>query len=135
MFLYIPIPKMKNLVYTKLVVFICSAIAMLAWCLSLAGGLGPVARQGSTVHGSTKSWLIARFIWLGAANCATFASNAADFQRYARRPNDVILGNLVGFPLANLLINLVGNLVGASSQRIFGEVGLLIPALRMYAGD
>ena len=133
LFLYIPIPKMKKLVYTKLIVFICSAIAMLAWCLSLAGGLGPVARKGSTVHGSTKSWLIARFIWLGAANCATFASNAADFQRYARRPNDVILGNLVGFPLANLMINLVGNLVGASSQLIFGEVDLSIPVLRTSA--
>lgn len=125
-FLYIPVPKMRGLVYTKLVVFIASAVAMLAWCLSLAGGLGPVARQGSTVHGSKKSWLLARFIWLGASSCATFASNAADFQRYARKPNDVILGNVVGFPLANLIICLVGNLVGASSQNIFGEASCFL---------
>ena len=82
-FLVIPVPKLKGLVYTKLVIFLISAIAMLAWCLSLAGGIGSVARQGSTVYGSEKSWLICRFFFLAAANCATFASNAADYQSLA----------------------------------------------------
>lgn len=57
-FLVIPVPKMRNLVYVKLVVFIISAMAMLGWTVSKAGGLGPIARQGSTVHGSEKSWLV-----------------------------------------------------------------------------
>jgi NCS1 family nucleobase:cation symporter-1 len=52
-------------------------------------------------------------------NCATFASNAAGFQRYARRPFDVIPGSIIGFPIANFI---VGNLVCASSQVIFGEL-------------
>ena len=121
-FLVIPVPKMKGLVYAKLIVFIISAIAMLGWTVSKAGGLGPVARQGSTVHGSEKTWLILRFLMLGAANCATFASNAADFQRYAARPNQVILGNLVGFPIANMVVALVGNIICASSQVIFGQL-------------
>jgi len=64
-FLIIPVPKMKGLVYTKLVVFAISAIAMLAWCLTLAGGIGSVAKQPATVSGSTKAWLIARFVILG----------------------------------------------------------------------
>lgn len=98
-FLVIPVPKMRSLVYVKLIVFIISAIAMCAWTISKAGGIGPVARQPGTAKGATKAWLIVRFLMLGAANCATFASNAADFQRYAKRPNDVILGNLAGFPL------------------------------------
>lgn len=121
-FLVIPIPKMKVLVYAKLVVFVISALAMLGWTVSKAGGLGPVARQGSTVHGSEKAWLVIRFVMLGAANCATFASNAADFQRYARKPSNVLLGNLVGFPVANFLVAIVGNIVCASSQIIFGEL-------------
>jgi NCS1 family nucleobase:cation symporter-1 len=93
---------MRGLVYAKLIVFIISAIAMCAWTLTLAGGIGEVARQPGTAHGSTKAWLIVRFLLLGAASCATFASNAADFQRYATKPNDVLLGNLVGFPLSNV---------------------------------
>ncbi|KAK9342067.1 permease for cytosine/purines, uracil, thiamine, allantoin-domain-containing protein [Lipomyces starkeyi] len=122
LFLVIPVPKMRVLVYAKLVVFVVSAFAMLGWCVGRAGGLGPVASHGSTVHGSEKAWLILRFLMLGAANCATFASNAADFQRYTKRPNGVILGNLLGFPVANLMVGLIGNIVGASSQNIFGEL-------------
>ncbi|THV55161.1 hypothetical protein BGAL_0013g00460 [Botrytis galanthina] len=121
-FLIIPVPKMKGLVYAKLIVFIISAIAMCAWTLTMAGGIGPVARQPGTVTGSERSWLLVRFILLGAANCATFASNAADFQRYARKPNDVVWGNLVGFPISNLIVSIIGNLVSSSSQVLFGEI-------------
>lgn len=121
-FLVIPIPKMRSLIYAKLIVFVISAIAMLAWTVTKAGGIGIVARQSGTATGSTKHWLIVRFFFLAAANCATFASNAADFQRYAKKPNDVILGNIIGFPISNLVVSIVGNIVGASSQIIFGEV-------------
>ncbi|KAL3422402.1 permease C29B12.14c [Phlyctema vagabunda] len=121
-FLIIPIPKMKGLVYAKLIVFIISAIAMCAWTLTKAGGIGPVARQPGTATGSERTWLIIRFFLLGAANCATFASNAADFQRYASKPNDVTLGNLLGFPVSNFIVSVVGNLVGSSSQVVFGEL-------------
>jgi nucleobase:cation symporter-1, NCS1 family len=121
-FLLRPIPKMRGLVYAKLVVFIVSAVAMCAWTLTRAGGAGQVARQGGTAQGSERAWLMVRFFFLGAANCATFASNAADFQRYARRPNDVLLGNLVGFPLSNFIVCVVGNLVASSSQVLYGSV-------------
>ncbi|TVY53643.1 putative permease [Lachnellula cervina] len=117
-FLIIPVPKMKGLVYAKLIVFIVSAIAMCIWTIVKAGGLGEVVRRPGTATGSERTWLLVRFFFLGAANCATFASNAADFQRYATRPEDVIPGNLIGFPLSNLIVSIVGNLVAASSFNI-----------------
>jgi NCS1 family nucleobase:cation symporter-1 len=121
-FLVIPVPKMRGLVYAKVFVFFICAIAMLAWTVTKAGGLGPVVHQGSTVHGSERNWLIFRFIMLGAANCATFASNAADFQRYATKNTDVILGNLAGFPVSNFIVAIFGNIVCASGQVIFGKI-------------
>lgn len=121
-FLHIPIPKMRVLVYIKLVVYLVSAITMLAWCLTLAGGPGPVVRQPSQVHGSEKAWLMIRFFFLAIGNVATFASNASDFQRYAKKPNDVILGNVLGFPLADLTVCLVGNIVASSSVLVLGEL-------------
>lgn len=121
-FLVIPVPKMRGLIYAKLIVFVISAIAMCAWTLTLAGGAGPVVSQKGTATGSTRAWLIVRFLMLGAANCATFASNAADFQRYAKKPSDVIVGNLVGFPLSNFIVAIVGNLVGSSSAVVFGSI-------------
>ncbi|TVY68695.1 Uridine permease, partial [Lachnellula suecica] len=121
-FLVIPVPKMKGLVYAKLIVFVISAIAMCAWTITKAGGIGEVARQPGTAKGSERTWLLIRFFFLGAANCATFASNAADFQRYATKPNDVILGNLLGFPISNLIVSIVGNLVAASSVKQTGTL-------------
>ncbi|TDZ38997.1 Uridine permease [Colletotrichum trifolii] len=121
-FLVIPVPKMRGLVYAKLAVFVVSAVAMLAWTATKAGGLGPVVRRGGTATGSRRAWLVVQFFMLGAANCATFASNAADFQRYAQHKNDVVLGNIFGFPVANLVVAVVGNLVCASSELIFGEL-------------
>ncbi|KAJ3131444.1 hypothetical protein HK100_006348 [Physocladia obscura] len=121
-FLIIPVSKMKGLVYSKLVVFIISELALLILMLILAGGIGPVASQGSTVSGPEKSRLIVRFFFLGAANCATFASNASDFQRYAGKKTDVIFGNVLGFLLSNLIVGIVGNIVYASSQVVFGEL-------------
>ena len=64
---------MLNLSDIKLVVYLISAVTMLAWCLTLAGGAGPVVRQPSQVHGSEKAWLMVRFLFLAAGNCATFA--------------------------------------------------------------
>ncbi|KAH7363280.1 NCS1 nucleoside transporter [Plectosphaerella cucumerina] len=121
-FLVIPVPKMRGLVYAKLAVFAISSVAMLAWTATKAGGLGPVVRQPGTAVGAERSWLIVKFFMLGAANCATFASNAADFQRYAQHKSDVLIGNLFGFPVANLIVGIFGNLVAACSQRIFGEL-------------
>lgn len=80
-FLYIPVPKMKNLVYIKLGVFTGCALAFMAWVLALSNGLGAVFNQGSKVQGVDKQWLIVKFLILSAAGSATFASNAADFQR------------------------------------------------------
>jgi NCS1 family nucleobase:cation symporter-1 len=121
-FLVYPVPKMRGLIYAKLVVFIISAVAMLAWTTTLAGGLGPVIHQRGFATGSERNWLIVRFFFLNAANSATFASNAADFQRYAKKNTDVLAGNLFGFPVSNCLVSLVGNLVCASSQVIFGKL-------------
>jgi NCS1 family nucleobase:cation symporter-1 len=112
-FLIIPVPKMTPLVYAKLIVFIISAVATLGWTVGKAGGLGPIARQGSTVSGAEKTWLVLRLLMLGTA---------PDFQRYARKPFDVIRGNLIGFPIANFIVALVGNLGCASSQIIYRKL-------------
>jgi len=121
-FLQIKIPKLKWYIYVKLVFFVMSCIGMLTWTVKEAGGIGPIAQQGSTVHGTTKSWIISQYIWIYCANCATYASNAADFMRYAKKSNNAFWPQLIGFPLSTLLVGLVGNIVGSTSQIIFGDL-------------
>lgn len=123
-FLVVPVPKMKILVYIKFVVYWVAAFGMLGWTVALARNSGGTSAlsEGSTISGSTKAWVVARFFWLGLASCGTFISNAADFQRYARKPNDTVIGQVVSFPLSNILIAIVGNVIAASSKGIFGQV-------------
>ncbi|OJJ98438.1 hypothetical protein ASPACDRAFT_122243 [Aspergillus aculeatus ATCC 16872] len=121
-FLVVPVPKMKMLVYIKVVVYYAGALAMLAWVVSLAGGSPAALRASSSVHGQEKSWLICKFLWLGLASCGTFISNAADLQRYARKPSDVILGQIISFPVSGLLVAVIGNVIAGSSESIFGEL-------------
>ncbi|CAH0020624.1 unnamed protein product [Clonostachys rhizophaga] len=120
-FLLIPVPRMKGFIYAKVFVFFAATISMAAWTLSLSGNATATLNQPGTTHSSEKSWAIAQFLFLGLASCGTFISNAADLQRYARKPNDVILGQVFGFPISNFLVGILGNLIAASSVRIFGE--------------
>ncbi|RAO72531.1 uncharacterized protein BHQ10_008543 [Talaromyces amestolkiae] len=99
-FLVIPIPKMRGLIYVKVVAFFGAVF----------------------VSGSTKSWLICKFFFLGLASCGTFISNAADLQRYTRKPNDPIAGQVISFPLSNFIVAVCGNVIAAASKRIFGEL-------------
>ncbi|KAB8244222.1 permease for cytosine/purines, uracil, thiamine, allantoin-domain-containing protein [Aspergillus flavus] len=131
-FLFIPIPKMRILVYIKVVAYYSATVAMLAWTLSLSGSSKHTLRSHSTIHGTEKSWMVAKFFWLGLASVATFVSNAADLQRYARRRNDVILGQVFSFHVANFIIAIMGCVIAATSEPIFGEVCTLE---RLMEGD
>ncbi|KAF7592317.1 hypothetical protein BBP40_000373 [Aspergillus hancockii] len=120
-FLFVPIPKMRILVYIKVAVYYSATIAMLAWALSLSGNFKHALRSHSTIHGAEKSWMIAKFFWLGLASVATFVSNAADLQRYTERPNDVILGQVFSFLIANFIIAIKVCVIAATSEAIFGK--------------
>ncbi|KAJ5141302.1 hypothetical protein N7526_002297 [Penicillium atrosanguineum] len=121
-FLIVPVPKMKSLVYIKVFVYFAAAFSMLGWTVSLAGGSAKFLHAPSTVHGTEKSYLIFKFFFLGLASCGTFISNAADLQRYARKPNDVLIGQIISFPVSNLLVAVLGNVIAAASKSIFGEL-------------
>lgn len=122
--LLLDVRRWSILVYAKLIIFTLSAAGMIALGVHSAGGAGPVVSSPSQFSGSKseKAWLIIRFILTSAASCSTFASNAADWQRNARRPNDVILGQIVGFPLANFIVQSIGMLIASTSAGVYGEV-------------
>lgn len=124
-FLVVPVPKMKSLVYIKVVVYFGAAFAMLGWTVSLAGGSLKSINAPSEIKGTEKDYLIFKFLFLGLASCGTFISNASDLQRYATKPNDVLIGQFVSFPLSNFLVAVLGNLIASASKAIFGEVGYI----------
>ncbi|RSH95479.1 hypothetical protein EHS25_000571 [Saitozyma podzolica] len=120
--LFLSIPKWKLLIHLKLVAYILSSVGMLAMALKASGGVGDTLTTKATVHGSARVWLIVRFTLLAAAGCSTFASNASDWQRNATKRRDPIFGQVFGFPMSNFITTLIGMIVAASSQRIYGTV-------------
>jgi len=100
--LFLSIPKWRILIHIKLVAYIISSCAMLAMAIVHAGGVGDILTAKPEVHGKERVWLIVRFTLLSAAGCSTFASNASDWQRNARKPSDPIFGQIFGFPLSNV---------------------------------
>lgn len=120
-FLFVPIPRMKKLVYVKTTVFFLATVAYVVWIMQVAGNDAASLNEPSVASGADKKWLIIRFFFLGIAQCGTFISNAADLQRYARRPNDVLLGQIVGFPLSNCVVGVLGNLIAVATRPAFGE--------------
>ncbi|KAK4048034.1 hypothetical protein OIV83_005068 [Microbotryomycetes sp. JL201] len=119
----LPLKKWYWLTYTKSAVFVLSAVGMIALSVTQAGGsAGPAVTQGGTATGSTRHWLLIRFVLTSAASCSTFASNASDWQRNAIKPSDPILGQILGFPLANMVVSIIGLLVASTSQVVTGEI-------------
>jgi NCS1 family nucleobase:cation symporter-1 len=119
-FLFIPIPRMKKLVYVKTTVFFLATIAYVIWIMQVADNDSAMINQPSVASGSSKKWLIIKFFFLGIAQCGTFIANAADLQRYARKPNDVLIGQIVGFPLSNCLVGVLGNLIAVATTPALG---------------
>jgi NCS1 family nucleobase:cation symporter-1 len=90
------------LIKIKLVAYFLSCVGMLALALTASDGVGDTLTKRGSVQGSERVWLIVRFTLLATASCATFASNAADWQRNSTKPKDPILGQIFGFPMSNV---------------------------------
>jgi NCS1 family nucleobase:cation symporter-1 len=121
-FLFIPVPRMKKLVYVKTAVFFLATIAYVVWIMQVGGNDSSMLNKPSVASGSSKKWLIIKFFFLGTAQCGTFIANAADLQRYTRKPNDVLIGQIVGFPLSNCLVGVLGNLIAVATTPALGKV-------------
>lgn len=120
--LLLEIPKWNILIHLKLIIFTLSTIGMLVLVMTKAGGVGPIVHRAATVEGAEHSWLLVRFILVSAASCSTFASNASDWQRNATKPSDPILGQLLGFPLSNFIVQVLGMLCASASAGIYGDI-------------
>jgi NCS1 family nucleobase:cation symporter-1 len=123
-FLFVPVPRMKKLVYVKTGVFFIATIAYVIWMSQVGGIDSSTLSQPSVSSGAGKKWLIIKFFFLGLASCGTFISNASDLQRYTRRPTDVLLGQIVSFPLSNCLVGVLGNFIAVATKSAFGKVGI-----------
>lgn len=101
---------------------IVSGLALLAWAISRAGGLGPILDRPSRFQ-STPEFL-AFFVPSLTAMVgfwATLALNIPDLSRFARNQRAQILGQFLGLPTTMTLFAFIGVAVTSASDVVFGE--------------
>jgi NCS1 family nucleobase:cation symporter-1 len=118
-FLYPPVHKIRHLFTVKAYCVPTAGIAFFIWAVVRAKGLGPIVHQPGTASGSKLGWLMVRGIMSAIANFATLIVNDPDFARFARKPSDAFLPQLLSIPLGFAVTSFIGIIVSSSSVVIF----------------
>ncbi|KAJ4347707.1 uracil permease [Ascochyta clinopodiicola] len=119
-FLWPSVHKIRHLFTVKAYVVPTAGIAFFIWSIVRAKGLGPIVHQSGSKSGSELGWLMVRGIMSAIANFATLIVNDPDFSRFARKPSDAFLPQLVTIPVGFAITSFIGIIVSSSSTVIFG---------------
>jgi NCS1 family nucleobase:cation symporter-1 len=101
---------------------LASGLALLAWAMVRAGGLGPILARPSRF--ATPGEFVAFFVPSLTAMVgfwATLALNIPDLSRYARDQKAQVSGQFLGLPPTMTLFAFIGVAVTSASAIIFGE--------------
>ncbi|KAF2126569.1 uracil permease [Dothidotthia symphoricarpi CBS 119687] len=120
-FIYPPVHKIRHLFTVKAYVVPSCGIAFFIWAVVRAKGIGPIVHQSGKAKGSELGWLMVRGIMSSIANFATLIVNDPDFARFARKPSDAFLPQLITIPVGFAITSFIGIIVSSSSSVIFGE--------------
>ncbi|KAF1921573.1 uracil permease [Ampelomyces quisqualis] len=120
-FIYPPVHKIRHLFTVKAYFVPTAGIAFFIWAVVRAKGIGPIVHQSGTAKGSALGWLMVRGIMSSIANFATLIVNDPDFARFARKPSDAFLPQLLTIPIGFAITSFIGIIVSSSSTVIFGE--------------
>lgn len=126
-FLWPSVHKIRHLFTVKAYVVPTAGIAFFIWSIVRAKGIGPIVHQPGEKHGSELGWLMVRGIMSAIANFATLIVNDPDFARFARKPSDAFLPQLVTIPVGFAITSFIGIIVSSSSTVIFGGAPIWNP--------
>jgi NCS1 family nucleobase:cation symporter-1 len=119
--LWFPVHKIRHLFTVKSYFVPVCGVAFLIWAVVRAGGIGPIVKQGNTVHGGDLAWEMIKGIMSSIANFATLIVNAPDFSRFAIKPKDALWSQLFTIPIGFAITSFIGIIVSSSSQVVYDE--------------
>ncbi|KAL1896951.1 uracil permease [Ceratocystis pirilliformis] len=119
--IWFPVQQIRHLFTVKAFFVPCAGIGFLIWAVVRAGGIGPIIHQPSSLHGSDLAWEFVKGIMSSIANFATLIVNDPDFTRFAAKPKDAFLPQLISIPLGFGITSFIGIIVSSSSTVIYGD--------------
>ncbi|KAH7925098.1 hypothetical protein BV22DRAFT_461509 [Leucogyrophana mollusca] len=134
--IWFPIHKIRHFFTVATIIAPLADVVFLVWCIVKAKGVGPIIRQGGTMHGSQLAWSMIAGAMSCISNKVTLVTNAPDFASRARYPSAAVYPQLITMPLTYCLLSFVGVLVSSSSQEIYGQaIWSPVELLGMFLDD
>ncbi len=120
--IYLGVDSIKKLLVFKAFFLPIAALALLAWAIFAAHGLGPILSQPSKFATSADFWNYFFPALTGMVGFwATLSLNIPDFTRYAKSQKAQINGQIIGLPPAMTFFAFVGVIVTSATAIIYGQ--------------
>jgi len=120
--IYLGVDSIKKLLVFKAFFLPVAALALLAWAIIAAKGLGPILSQPSKFETSAAFWHYFFPALTGMVGFwATLSLNIPDFTRYAKSQKAQVNGQVFGLPPAMTFFAFVGVIVTSATAIIYGQ--------------
>ena len=118
---YLGVESIRKLLVFKAIFLPVAALALLAWAITAANGLGPILDQPSLLKGDAfwKYFFPALTGMVGF--WATLSLNIPDFTRYAKSQKAQIKGQAFGLPPSMTLFAFIGVVVTSATPLVYGS--------------
>ena len=118
---YYGVESIRKLLVFKAIFLPVAALALLAWAITAAKGLGPILEQPSQLHGAA-FWNYFFPALTGMVGFwATLSLNIPDFTRYAKSQKAQIRGQAIGLPPSMTLFAFIGVVVTSATPIVYGS--------------
>ncbi|KAF5374309.1 hypothetical protein D9758_004637 [Tetrapyrgos nigripes] len=108
-----------------------TAFTLLAWCLAKEGGAGPLISNSSRFinvpepKGSELGWKMMLGVTTQIGGICAGIMNQSDYTRFARKPGDQLVSQLICVPIVSSLTNFIGLLCTSCAAGFYPDEGLL----------
>jgi NCS1 family nucleobase:cation symporter-1 len=120
--IYLGVESIRKLLVFKAFFLPIAALALLAWAIVAAKGLGPILSQPSKFATSADFWHYFFPALTGMVGFwATLSLNIPDFTRYAKSQKAQVNGQIIGLPPAMTFFAFVGVIVTSATAIIYGQ--------------
>ena len=120
--IYLGVDSIRKLLVFKAFFLPVAALALLAWAIIAAKGLGPILSQPSKFATTADFWHYFFPALTGMVGFwATLSLNIPDFTRYAQSQKSQINGQIIGLPASMTFFAFVGVIVTSATAIIYGQ--------------
>ena len=123
--------KLRNFFYVASATVLIFLFSLLIWALATMGpsGFGDTITGIPDVQDTSKGWAIVYGIISCIGGISAGILNQNDYARFARRPRDAILGQIISPVIYGNVTPIIGILVTAATQERYGEAMWNLPGL------